>query len=801
MSAGGKYTSGEDDWFDPDEEFPSEIEAQLEFPMADASQGLIEILQENPDMSKVEYLLQQRRSSSEEKTISEDGNSRTGEVSTLALELYELQALQSALEAKRDSWDETVAVQTIVGTVPNDDPRSLSAQEIQVQQDLQKIQALLQDAGVDTRTGAPAADDHEYSREKSTTIAAADPQQQELHDHPPSVDSGNIYVLAAHEVPAVPAVDLVPSVELGGSSIVTVVQAPELCEKPTISPDIQHDLPAHQEPILMSQYRTHSTTMPSWLVPHTPFAKTPMATYTRVKTRLQDPPHMIPAFAAQVSQLTRHEQQPAGGEPKSKTPLADQIQHPQSLLMQKLKAINLAPGSTTVSPKKILSNKRRSLATILSAPYEVHPIPAPEQEVDPLDDSSIPQYKHWKKIKNLKLHYAQWAALIATCILLIISAHLKQLQDIVWDEIEFWQWLSLGLMAVAGRLISGWCVKLLVILIEYNFLMKKRVLYFIFGLRRAMKNWLWQGLIIATWKAVFRNSTDQKTIPTVTRVLWCTFTASGLWVTKVLMVKILANTFHRSAYFDRIQDSLFHQYVLETISKPMKKLSIAAAKKIKPPAKTPEIPKIQPPNKHLPDVHEAKKLGRIDRPLTPIFSGNKVVSTPTATSKWASVTKSILASKKVPLKASTITKGKKIKTRKEDQPKKASETPVGSVTKSGFHPNSQDASMEPKGGLEEPKVQLHIAEQSNEAGSKQAQPEQPEALNCEASAQQQGHPNSEPTCAPGSEALSHQSSADSDDEDLEDDADLAPMVHQDQLQKLTKDVSSTDPNKQLKQEK
>jgi hypothetical protein len=98
---------------------------------------------------------------------------------------------------------------------------------------------------------------------------------------------------------------------------------------------------------------------------------------------------------------------------------------------------------------------------------------------------------------------------------------------------------------------------------------------------------------------------------------------------------------------------------------------------------------IQPPNKHLPDVHEAKKLGRIDRPLTPIFSGNKVVSTPTATSKWVSVTKSILASKKLPLKASTITKGKKIKTHKEDQPKKASETPVGSVTKSGFHPNSQ----------------------------------------------------------------------------------------------------------------
>jgi hypothetical protein len=42
-----------------------------------------------------------------------------------------------------------------------------------------------------------------------------------------------------------------------------------------------------------------------------------------------------------------------------------------------------------------------------------------------------------------------------------------------------------------------------------------------------------------------------------------------LWVLKVLGVKILAHTFHRTAYFDRIQDSLFHQYVLETLSEPI----------------------------------------------------------------------------------------------------------------------------------------------------------------------------------------------------------------------------------------
>lgn len=37
---------------------------------------------------------------------------------------------------------------------------------------------------------------------------------------------------------------------------------------------------------------------------------------------------------------------------------------------------------------------------------------------------------------------------------------------------------------------------------------------------------------------------------------------------KVLAVKIAANSFHRKAYFDRIQECLFNQYVLERLSGP-----------------------------------------------------------------------------------------------------------------------------------------------------------------------------------------------------------------------------------------
>ncbi|KAE8703330.1 protein ROOT INITIATION DEFECTIVE 3-like [Hibiscus syriacus] len=41
-----------------------------------------------------------------------------------------------------------------------------------------------------------------------------------------------------------------------------------------------------------------------------------------------------------------------------------------------------------------------------------------------------------------------------------------------------------------------------------------------------------------------------------------------LWVVKTLLVKVLASSFHVSTYFDRIQDSLFNQYVIETLFGP-----------------------------------------------------------------------------------------------------------------------------------------------------------------------------------------------------------------------------------------
>jgi hypothetical protein len=55
----------------------------------------------------------------------------------------------------------------------------------------------------------------------------------------------------------------------------------------------------------------------------------------------------------------------------------------------------------------------------------------------------------------------------------------------------FLQWLLLALVLISGRYIASWLVKLLVRIIERNFLLKNRVLYFVYGLRKSVANCLW----------------------------------------------------------------------------------------------------------------------------------------------------------------------------------------------------------------------------------------------------------------------------------------------------------------------
>ncbi|CAM6056293.1 unnamed protein product [Sphagnum tenellum] len=296
-------------------------------------------------------------------------------------------------------------------------------------------------------------------------------------------------------------------------------------------------------------------------------SRKPPKVHSRLKARLQDPPPMQPVVLRLVNDRrdsrTRRYSLPEHNNPEPTFGGLHTSRRPKPGGLSRVASFVAA---ATPSKIKSIANMLFSPRTAgAAAPSGSAP---PEEEVDPLEDESIPQYKRWKRKSNKWLYWMQRISLIALIALLVCSVRYESLRKVYWYNLVLWQWLTLMLMVSCGRLIAGGAVQLLVVLIEHHYLLKRQVLYFVYGLRHAVKNCIWLTLVIGTWKIIFRNNTDTQTIPVITKVLWCFFAASLLWMAKVLFVKVAANSFHRAAYFDRIQDCLFHQYVLETISQP-----------------------------------------------------------------------------------------------------------------------------------------------------------------------------------------------------------------------------------------
>lgn len=126
------------------------------------------------------------------------------------------------------------------------------------------------------------------------------------------------------------------------------------------------------------------------------------------------------------------------------------------------------------------------------------------------------------------------------------------------------------LVLICGQLVSGWGIRIGVFFIERNFLLRKRLLYFVYGIRKAVQNCIWLGLVLLAWHLMFdkKVEADNNFLMYMNKVMVCMLVAMLLWLLKTLMVKVLASSFHVSTYFDRIQESLFNQYVIEMLSGP-----------------------------------------------------------------------------------------------------------------------------------------------------------------------------------------------------------------------------------------
>lgn len=191
-------------------------------------------------------------------------------------------------------------------------------------------------------------------------------------------------------------------------------------------------------------------------------------------------------------------------------------------------------------------------------------------ETRSLDEDDIPEeYRRMELSKFTALQLASLASIVAALACSLAVPAIRRLT--LWD-LPLWKWEAMLLALICGRLLSGWGIRVAVFFIERNFLLRKRVLYFVYGLKKAVQDCLWLGLVLLAWNTLFDDRVEEETrsrvLPFVTKVLVCCLVTTVIWLLKTLGVKVLALSFHVATFFDRIQESLFNQYVIETLSMP-----------------------------------------------------------------------------------------------------------------------------------------------------------------------------------------------------------------------------------------
>jgi hypothetical protein len=154
---------------------------------------------------------------------------------------------------------------------------------------------------------------------------------------------------------------------------------------------------------------------------------------------------------------------------------------------------------------------------------------------------------------------------------LVASFTAERLKILMVWGMEFWKWCVLVMVIFSGMLVTNWFMHVVVFLIERNFLLRKKVLYFVHGLKKSVQVYIWLSLVLLTCvllvnHGVKRSKTATKLLGYVTRTLVSLLVGAFLWLMKTLLLKILASNFHVNTFFDRIQESIFHQYVLQTLS-------------------------------------------------------------------------------------------------------------------------------------------------------------------------------------------------------------------------------------------
>ncbi|XP_010454234.1 PREDICTED: mechanosensitive ion channel protein 9-like [Camelina sativa] len=167
---------------------------------------------------------------------------------------------------------------------------------------------------------------------------------------------------------------------------------------------------------------------------------------------------------------------------------------------------------------------------------------------------------------ELVLFFAILATLVVSLTVDKVNKHT------IWG-LELWKWCVLVMVTLSGLFLTNWFMHIAVFLIEKNYLLKKKVLYFVHGLKKNVQVFIWFGLILIAWVFLFdeddkHSRKTKKFLDFITATIVTLLVGSVLFLVKTFALKVLASKFNVRNFFERIQESVFHQYVLQTLSGP-----------------------------------------------------------------------------------------------------------------------------------------------------------------------------------------------------------------------------------------
>ncbi|XP_058086346.1 mechanosensitive ion channel protein 10-like [Magnolia sinica] len=198
-----------------------------------------------------------------------------------------------------------------------------------------------------------------------------------------------------------------------------------------------------------------------------------------------------------------------------------------------------------------------------------------EEDISKEDYEKLNDRYDKKKRKIGRRAIFEFVALVLIMVCLICSFTVDPIKDKTLGDIKIWKWCLIILVTFSGRLVSGWLVGLTVFVIERNFMLREKVLYFVYGLRKSVQNCVWLGLVLLSWFLMFNHEIKAMKRPKhhhlldkVWRALIAVMIGAIIWLIKILLVKVLASSFHVATFFDRMKESVFHHYILETLSGP-----------------------------------------------------------------------------------------------------------------------------------------------------------------------------------------------------------------------------------------